>query len=160
MYNPGNMCYANSLFQAILIDVIDIWELSLSHLKNNKKSTCNCVGCVLRQTVKIYKQNMNCFNPSIYHNWIKNNFHSSNVPNAQEDVHELMKHIFSELSTANQRPCASDFTTIIDLFKGVSSVNITCSSCTTTKKFYNNFSELILNVTLIQSNRETCNIRL
>lgn len=94
MSNPDNMCHANALFQAVLYDLM----IEFQQRKNyTQQKQCTCIGCVLIRTTKIYSMSNVAFYPSLYHTWVSNNRPLNSPLHAQEDVHELLELIRSQL---------------------------------------------------------------
>lgn len=78
MHNPNTMCYANSLFQAIFLQM---------NLANEIKAEdgCMCLGCILKNTSMKNIEDIASINPTVFHKLI----HSVKPQwtNKQQDPH-------------------------------------------------------------------------
>lgn len=142
--NPGNMCYANALYQAILYDLFTTFNYEEAFHNHTKR--CSYIGCILIKTTKLYDSCTNPFNPSIFHNWVTDHVPMNRPHQAQEDVHELLTLIRSTLENSHRFPSSNRFQSIPEKFKGVIMNTISCKVCSTEISIQERFSDLSVQI--------------
>lgn len=146
LVNEGTMCYANSLFQAIIYDLFNTMahttNLSIGHTE------CKCIGCILHRTTQQYNKSHTPFLPSEFHDWITLSFPPNNISQGQEDVHELYSKIYTELrnsrSTIHSERTSTIHHSLSHKLTGQIKYTTYCSKCGYQSSNTESFSNIII----------------